>query len=543
MVENVEQIEARLAAYIDGELTPDERVELERHLDANPTHRALLRELTGHRDLLRSLPREPAPEDLSEPLESAIERDALLGGGADPLTEFRTARARRWWPQLLAAAAIFILAFGLGAIVFFVLPPKHPTVAIVQPPEIEEAEAEGEGLDQVADASTPVSDQPPARDGNRQAPAEQLTNAFERALGGVEAIYQKSIESVERVAPATAQPAAGDTLVVTITADDVQQASNDLRRYFSTNGIAWSEVANPQAHVTLAKANEGVAEAGETVALSMQTGNMAIPPLARSEDETTSGESVAGSGAGSTREALALAEPSAPRPTVTAPPAPSRRASRSRANSVPEEPAAAPTIAPVVGEALEPRATDFGRAGGTAGNGAETSPGADRYVVLAALDRTQAERLATLFTRSDAARRAEVRREPGTIPGAYRAQLPAAQQPPTRSVQVGLSSRADVADELLREGEEFTLLRPTTRPADTSALWLFNDDRVLVESLEGPATRPSQPFSLQVSGIGRELDAQAFTCVVVLRTPEASAPAATQPATPTTRPAGTIGNP
>ena len=110
MVENVEQIEAMLAAYIDDELTPDERAELERHLEANPSHRGLILELTGHRDLLRSLPREPAPEDLSEHLEGAIERDALLGGG-DPLTEFRTARTRRWWPQLLAAAAIFILAF------------------------------------------------------------------------------------------------------------------------------------------------------------------------------------------------------------------------------------------------------------------------------------------------------------------------------------------------------------------------------------------------------------------------------------------------
>jgi anti-sigma factor RsiW len=108
MVENVQQIEAMLAAYIDEELTTDERAELERHLEANPSHRALILELTGHRDLLRSLPREAAPEDLSEPLEGAIEREALLGGG-DPLTEFKSARTRRWWPQLLAAAAIFIL--------------------------------------------------------------------------------------------------------------------------------------------------------------------------------------------------------------------------------------------------------------------------------------------------------------------------------------------------------------------------------------------------------------------------------------------------
>ena len=41
MAENVEEIEAKLAAYVDGELTPTERVEIETYLQTNPSHRAL----------------------------------------------------------------------------------------------------------------------------------------------------------------------------------------------------------------------------------------------------------------------------------------------------------------------------------------------------------------------------------------------------------------------------------------------------------------------------------------------------------------------
>ena len=45
MAENVEEIEAKLAAYVDGELTPAERVEIETYLQTNPSHRILLQDL------------------------------------------------------------------------------------------------------------------------------------------------------------------------------------------------------------------------------------------------------------------------------------------------------------------------------------------------------------------------------------------------------------------------------------------------------------------------------------------------------------------
>src|SRR3954469_4853048 len=129
MAANVEEIEAKLAAYVDGELTPAERVEIETYLQTNPSHRSLLQDLVAHRDLLRKLPREKAPGDCTEGFQGQLERDILLGG--DELT-----RARRRWrihysPQLLSAAAIILVAVALAVIVYSVLPPhqSHPPIS------------------------------------------------------------------------------------------------------------------------------------------------------------------------------------------------------------------------------------------------------------------------------------------------------------------------------------------------------------------------------------------------------------------------------
>ncbi|MDW8262587.1 MAG: zf-HC2 domain-containing protein, partial [Phycisphaerales bacterium] len=61
MGQSTEEIEARLAAYIDGTLDEAGRAEIERHLATHPQHRTLLEELSRHRELLRHLPTEKAP--------------------------------------------------------------------------------------------------------------------------------------------------------------------------------------------------------------------------------------------------------------------------------------------------------------------------------------------------------------------------------------------------------------------------------------------------------------------------------------------------
>src|SRR5947208_14074375 len=108
MSQNSEQIEAKLSAYLEGELDEQGRAEIEKHLQQNPAHRKLLVEVGKTRDLLRGLPRERAPADICEAFQGQLERSVLLadlddGAGGSAM---RTNR----WPQHLAVAAVVVLA-------------------------------------------------------------------------------------------------------------------------------------------------------------------------------------------------------------------------------------------------------------------------------------------------------------------------------------------------------------------------------------------------------------------------------------------------
>lgn len=115
MSQNQEIIESKLCAYIDGELDADGRAEIEKHLEANPQHRRLLESLRATRDLLRWLPREPAPPEISETLNGQLERSVLLDYSGDSLRP-------SIWPRVFATAAIIVLTAGLGAAVYYALP-------------------------------------------------------------------------------------------------------------------------------------------------------------------------------------------------------------------------------------------------------------------------------------------------------------------------------------------------------------------------------------------------------------------------------------
>jgi hypothetical protein len=125
---NTEDIEAKLCAFVDGELDDAGKAEIQRHLATNPQHRRLLDELTQTRDYLRELPRAVAPPDILESLQGQLERAALLGddaGASDTILKIGH------WSQAKAIAAVLVLAVGLGAIFYFMLPSTH-----VPPPEV-----------------------------------------------------------------------------------------------------------------------------------------------------------------------------------------------------------------------------------------------------------------------------------------------------------------------------------------------------------------------------------------------------------------------
>jgi hypothetical protein len=115
-----EATEAKLCAYLEGELAPAERAEIELHLAANPAHRQLLADLAQTREWMRAIPAESSPVDLAENFQGQVERSMLLDESHDG-----SARWIAHWPQFAMLAAVVALVLGLGVLLFAML--KGPT--------------------------------------------------------------------------------------------------------------------------------------------------------------------------------------------------------------------------------------------------------------------------------------------------------------------------------------------------------------------------------------------------------------------------------
>jgi len=97
----------RLTAYLDGELSPEEREDVEQMLRQDVAAQRLLRELRETIAMVASLPRSAAPADLAEGVTARMEREALLGEAPGEVS--RGAGRVRWWRGVAAAAAIAIV--------------------------------------------------------------------------------------------------------------------------------------------------------------------------------------------------------------------------------------------------------------------------------------------------------------------------------------------------------------------------------------------------------------------------------------------------
>jgi hypothetical protein len=111
-----EATEARLCAYLEGELSPEDRVDIEKHLTANPQHRQLLKDLAETRGWMRTIPKESAPSELAEAFAAQMERSLLL----DEPRERGNSTINRL-PQYALLAAILLLTLGLGVLIAVML--------------------------------------------------------------------------------------------------------------------------------------------------------------------------------------------------------------------------------------------------------------------------------------------------------------------------------------------------------------------------------------------------------------------------------------
>ncbi len=227
MAENSENIEAKLCAYVEGDLDEAGRIEIERHLEAHPTHRRLLAELIATRDLLRYLPREQAPADLAETFNAQLERSELLDGpGVDALAPSMRINLL---PRLLAVAAIVLLGAGLGVVVYFALPRGESGTQLAMPTSApRRAEDSGEVFDGESAASAP---------GEHFSKFRGLTEA-----GG--ALGKNGTEH------APGQPA-GEPVYMIVSAADPSATLREVTTNLLSNQISWEPAHEPLARPRL----------------------------------------------------------------------------------------------------------------------------------------------------------------------------------------------------------------------------------------------------------------------------------------------------
>ena len=115
MSEEREELEARIAAYIDGELPESEAARLEVYLaNTNPAMAEQVIGMLGDKHKMQELPRSRAPEELLAHVMEKVERATLLND-----VEHLAQPRRSWWQsRVTTAAAIFVLVGGFGVLVF-----------------------------------------------------------------------------------------------------------------------------------------------------------------------------------------------------------------------------------------------------------------------------------------------------------------------------------------------------------------------------------------------------------------------------------------
>jgi hypothetical protein len=264
MAQNQEQIEAKLAAYIDGELDEQGRAEIEKHLASNPQHRKLIDELTSMRDLVRALPKEKAPPEIAESIQSQLERSVLLGSPSE-LAEDPGMRINRW-PHRGAIAAIVLLTAGLGIFVYKILPSNRGPSEFAQntakeaspaTAPMDESDRSNKALTERSVAEKPLAD---ATATTPSTPADALARRTEpMAKGGGEKTEVAMSTPAPAAAPSVAPNAAIPPPVVTSVNPTI---SNDVN---APSGVALDGgVSNP---VNL-PASQPTLNAGPAVALN-----------------------------------------------------------------------------------------------------------------------------------------------------------------------------------------------------------------------------------------------------------------------------------
>ena len=242
--------DARLCDYLEGDLDPAGRAEVERLLARRTRDRAVVADLLRHRSALRDLPPEAAPPEIYEEVMGGLERSALL----DDRNDHAGSSAAFRWTRLLAVAAVALLGIGLTVATLYLLPggAGGPTVAtsvvekampksmppkdlpIIMPP------APGQA------SNGPAASQPKNRLKDElyySPPAALMTAPMAREVA------RETAKQVDKPAP---------PLVLLVSTDDLKSADAQVTGYLARNSIAYEPAPEAEQRFVFGAAKSSV---------------------------------------------------------------------------------------------------------------------------------------------------------------------------------------------------------------------------------------------------------------------------------------------
>ena len=268
---NIPDDDELLSAYLDDELTPDERARVEERLAADPTARQLLDQLRAVSQAVRDLPRETVGKDLRQAilerakLAAAEQKDAAdVRPAAQPLSddipwptpELSIGRTvRGWvWAGLAVAAALLLM---------FLQPGSHKEADV---PGTVAMRSESSGGDHDRGSNLRARDELSTRE------AETATASAAAPLRGGGGFGGARAEPA--AVPATTPPTAGTPLANSSEPDSRPEVRREI---MVRDQVAVSSPASGRASVSGRSSGELAADASQP--------SPAAPPAAAAEDQ------------------------------------------------------------------------------------------------------------------------------------------------------------------------------------------------------------------------------------------------------------------
>lgn len=105
--------EELLSAYLDGEVTPEEKLSVQQLLEEKPELQERLSELSEISQNVRELPRESAPNDFAQSILDNLEPQVARKPASSQIAPAKRSLIRQWSSSLVAVAVLFVVGMFL----------------------------------------------------------------------------------------------------------------------------------------------------------------------------------------------------------------------------------------------------------------------------------------------------------------------------------------------------------------------------------------------------------------------------------------------